>query len=139
VAAGLDENARERLGKLREGIDRSRKLLEQLLSLAGTQGIGEAPLSSASLRQLCRSVPADLMPLAFEKGIDIGTTGEEDVQVTGNALDLSSAVKNVLDNAIRYTPPGGQVDLSVTREGRTGALTIEDNGPGIPPAERTRV
>jgi two-component system OmpR family sensor kinase len=79
------------------------------------------------------------MPLAEAKHIDIGSEGEQDAQVWVSELDMIAVVKNLVDNAIRYTPAGGRVDLSVkTVEGRT-ALCVEDTGPGIAVSERERV
>ena len=81
----------------------------------------------------------DLIPLAEAKGIDIGVVSDLNTHVSVNEVDLITLVKNLVDNAIRYTPAGGRVDLSflATKEGAT--LVVEDNGPGIPEAERARV
>ena len=73
------------------------------------------------------------------QGIDIGVEGEQDAQVLVSELDMIAIVKNLVDNAIRYTPEGGRIDMSIsTAEGRA-ALSIQDNGPGIPLMERERV
>ncbi|MGV7245056.1 sensor histidine kinase, partial [Caballeronia sp. M23-90] len=86
-----------------------------------------------------RRVLEDLIPLAQARQIDIGVTGDSDVWVPANEADLGTVLKNLVDNAIRYTPAGGRVDLSVhTKDGRT-SIVVEDNGPGIPEEERARV
>ena len=131
--------ARERLATLRQGIERGRNLLDQLLTLARVQATPALPKSPVSVRGIYRRVLEDLMPLAEAKRIDIGVEGAQDAQVLVSELDMIAMVKNLVDNAIRYTPPGGQVDLSVeTVQGRV-VLTIQDNGPGIALAERERV
>jgi two-component system OmpR family sensor kinase len=131
--------ARERLATLRQGIERGRNLLDQLLTLARVQATPALPKSPVSVRGIYRRVLEDLMPLAEAKGIDIGVEGSQDAQVLVSELDMIAMVKNLVDNAIRYTPPGGQVDLSVaTVQGRV-VLSIQDNGPGIALAERERV
>lgn len=131
--------ARERLAVLRQGIERGRNLLDQLLTLAKAQAVAESPKSPVSLHGVFRRVLEDLMPLAEAKHIDIGSEGEQDAQVWVSELDMIAVVKNLVDNAIRYTPAGGRVDLSVkTVEGRT-ALCVEDTGPGIAVSERERV
>ena len=79
------------------------------------------------------------MPLAETKQIDIGVIGNEDARVWVNELDLTTVVKNLVDNAIRYTPAGGKVDLSVTAARDRTTLKIQDSGPGIQIAERKRV
>jgi two-component system OmpR family sensor kinase len=71
------------------------------------------------------------MPLAEAKHIDIGVEGEQDAQLWVNELDMIAVVKNLVDNAIRYTPDGGRVDLSVTTEEGRAILRIQDSGPGF--------
>jgi two-component system OmpR family sensor kinase len=137
--AELPPDARDRLGELRLGIERTRKLLTQLLTLARVQATGARQLGTVSVQHAYRQVLEDLMPLADAKGIDIGLTGGQDVEVRVNAFDLTTLVKNLVDNAIRYTPEGGRVDLSVTAGPDSVTLRIADDGPGIAPDERERV
>ncbi|GAC1320096.1 MAG: ATP-binding protein [Collimonas sp.] len=135
----MSDLARERLMTLRQGIERGRNLLDQLLTLAKAQAALDRPKSSVSVQQVYRRVLEELMPLAESKHIDIGVEGEQDVQLWVNELDLIAVIKNLVDNAIRYTPDGGRVDLSVaTKEGRA-ILRIQDSGPGIHVVERKRV
>lgn len=137
--ADISDLARERLKTLRQGIERGRKLLDQLLTLAKMESMLELPKSSVSVQHVYRLVLEDLMPLAEAKNIDIGIEGERDVQLWINELDLVALVKNLVDNAIRYTPEGGKVDISVAKEGSRAILRVQDTGPGIPPTERARV
>ncbi|QND83325.1 Two-component system sensor histidine kinase [Chromobacterium vaccinii] len=137
--AEMSDAARERLSALRGGIARGRDLLDQLLALARAQSAVEPPLSPVSVLGVYRRVLEDLLPLAEAKHIDIGVEGERDAKVWANELDLFALVRNLADNAIRYTPEGGRVDLAVGEAyGRT-VLTIDDTGPGIPEEERERV
>ena len=139
VEAEMSDLARERLTTLQRGIERGRNLLDQLLTLAKVQATPDLPKSPVSVQGIYRRVLEDLMPLAEAKRIDIGVEGKQDAQVLVNELDMIAVVKNLVDNAIRYTLVGGRVDLSVaTLEGRA-VLRIQDNGPGIPLAERERV
>jgi two-component system OmpR family sensor kinase len=137
--ADLSGAARDRLIALRCGIERSRNLVNQLLSLARAQAAGDDPPSSVSVQLVYRRVLEDLMPLAEAKHIDIGVDGEQDVHVRMSEADLLAVVKNLVDNAIRYTPDGGRVDLSVNAAEDRAVLQIKDSGPGIPLAERERV
>lgn len=142
AAVQLPDEGRERLATLREGIERGRNLLDQLLSLARSQdqGAGQcSPLKQVDVRALYRRVLADLLPLADAKGLDVGMLDGEDVSIMAREDELTTLVRNLLDNAIRYTPEGGQVDLDVHREGQQVVLEVEDSGLGIPAAERTRV
>ncbi|HEX7385887.1 MAG TPA: ATP-binding protein [Castellaniella sp.] len=132
--------ATERLTELRTGIERVRKLLNQLLALAHVQSSSASrPSAEVSIQQVYRQVLEDLMPQAEARRIDVGLEGDEDARIEVNDLDLTTLVKNLLDNAIRYTPEGGRVDLAITREPNGVTLHVADTGPGIAPAERTRV
>lgn len=130
---------RARLAALRGGLDRSRHLIGQLLALARAQSAPAAPPGNVSVHAVYRRVLEDLMPLAEAKTIDIGIEDGPDASVPADELELVSLVMNLVDNAIRYTPPGGRVDLSTQRTGTHVGVTISDTGPGIAPHERERV
>ncbi|WP_343045150.1 ATP-binding protein [Pseudomonas atagonensis] len=131
--------ARENFQPLAQGIERSRKLIEQLLALAAAQSIEPRTEDAVSVHQVFRRVLEDLLPLAEDKGIDIGVESVEDVQIVINELDLFIVVKNLVDNAIRYTPAGGQVDLSVARARKGVVIEVKDLGPGISAEEQALV
>jgi two-component system OmpR family sensor kinase len=131
--------ARERLAALRRGIERGRNLLDQLLTLAKAQATPDLPKVPISVQRIFQRVLEDFMPLAEAKRIDIGVEGIQDAQVLVSELDLITLVKNLVDNAIRYTPAGGKIDLSVATAKGCAVLSIQDNGPGIPLAERERI
>jgi two-component system OmpR family sensor kinase len=137
--ADMSEAARERLIVLRYGIERGRNLLEQLLALARAQAAPDNPKALVSIQHVYRRVLEDLLPLAEAKHIDIGVEGEQDAQVLASELDLVTVVKNLVDNAIRYTPDGGRVDISLVVTADQAILQIKDSGPGIPLQERARV
>jgi len=86
---------------------------------------------------------ADVAPAAQARSMDVGLLNSDaatvPVTVRGNAEALRMLARNLLDNAIKYTPPGGQVDVQVRREGDAAVLTVEDSGPGIAPEHRERV
>ncbi|NHZ32892.1 sensor histidine kinase [Massilia rubra] len=138
-SANMPREARSRLDALSAGLQRTRILLDQLLTLARTQ---EAPRDAAarvSIAHVIREVLEDIVPIAEEKNIDLGLIGEADGDVQARLVDLKVLVKNLLDNAVRYTPPGGRVDLAVRREGAALVLQVDDTGPGIAASERERV
>lgn len=132
----LSETARIRLSTLRQGIERSRSLLDQLLALARAQTLYAPPSNPVSVQHVFRRVLEDLMPLAETKQLDIGVVSDVDAHVLASEIDLATVVKNIVDNAIRYTPQGGRIDLSVTETNDEILLEVEDNGPGVPAAER---
>ena len=131
--------AYERLTVLRQGIERGRSLLDQLLTLAKAQSEADSPKSPVSVQSIYRHVLEDLIPLAEAKRIDIGVEGTQDVEVWVSELDMIAVVKNLVDNAIRYTPECGKVDLSVYISEGSAVMCFRDNGPGISLAERERV
>ena len=129
----------EALRRLTEGVRRSTHLVQQLLTLARQE-----PESTASQRQLvelsalAEQVAGDFALLAREKAIDL-KLDLQPATVPGDAEGLRVMLNNLVDNAIRYTPGGGHVRLSV-RRGETGStLQVEDTGPGIPEEQRARV
>lgn len=138
AATPMPEPARERLSKLRQGIERGRNLIDQLLALASTQSSTAAPEQQVSVHKVYRAVLEELLPVADRKQIDLGVEGD-DCEVVVNEFDLQMLIKNLADNAVRYTPPGGMVDLLVQRRGAVIVLQVRDTGPGIPEAERERV
>lgn len=139
AASEMPTPARERLLPLIRGIERGRKLIDQLLALAAAQSTVSRPQASVSVHAVYRRVLEDLLPLAQRKRIDIGVESVEDVQVIINELDLFTLVKNLVDNAIRYTPEGGRVDLTVEWVQGCARLQVKDTGPGIAVDEHARV
>jgi len=137
--AAMSTDAQARLGTLRQGIERSRGLLEQLLTLARAQEATGVPTGTVSVQSVFRSVLEDLMPLADAKQLDMGVTTEADARVHASELDLFVVVRNLVDNAIRYTPEGGRIDLSVANDAHVVSIAVQDTGPGIPIEERARV
>lgn len=137
--ADMSATAQGRLSELRSGIERVRKLLNQLLALARVQAAAADDETGISLRQTFRQILEELMPLAQAREIDIGLEGSADAMILASPLDLTTLVKNLVDNAIRYTPEHGRVDLSVEREADRVMLRVADSGPGIPAADRERV
>jgi two-component system OmpR family sensor kinase len=126
--------------RLNEGIDRAIELSGQLLALAREEaGGGMQEVESVDLEQLAREVVADVLPLAQARRIDLGLADSAPVQVAGQRQALHLLLRNLIDNALKYTPEGGQVDLRIACDD-TGAavLSVEDSGPGIPPSERER-
>ncbi|MCS3839169.1 two-component system OmpR family sensor kinase [Pseudomonas sp. JAI111] len=138
-AIEMSAAAHQRLLPLTQGIERSRKLIDQLLALATAQSSAERLQASVSVHDIYRRVLEDLLPLAESRHIDIGVESFEDVQVVGNEMDLLILVRNLVDNAIRYTPVGGRVDLAVEMAGESVILEVKDSGPGISAEEQLLV
>ncbi|MEO7497734.1 MAG: ATP-binding protein, partial [Massilia sp.] len=138
-AASMPFEARERLGALSAGLRRTRELLDQLLTLARAQEPHRAGAERVLLGRALREVLEDLVPLAEAKRIDLGVIGDVDVALRAHLVDLKVLVKNLIDNAIRYTPEGGRVDITIDARDGEIVLRVDDTGPGIAPDERERV
>lgn len=128
----------ERLRQLREGLARTRSLLDQLLALARQQA-SAVPATELRLDRLVRQVLEDLVPMAAAKGIDLGCERLEEIIVTAPADALTILVRNAVDNAIRYTPSGGIVDVELYRGEGQVVFQVTDSGRGIPPGEEERI
>lgn len=139
AAVALPQAAVERLAPLRQGIARGSRLVEQLLALARIQSAGNHADTPVSVQRIFRQVLENLMPLAQSRHIDAGVSSAQDVLARASERDLYTLVRNLVDNAIRYSPVGGRVDLSVDALDGQAVLTVRDHGPGIPPEERDRV
>ncbi len=118
-------------------------LVNQLLSLARAEpGAGRPQaMQKLDLNELARDTTTEWVPRALERNIDLGFDATEDGRavVEADGLFLREMLSNLLDNAVRYTQPGGRVTVRVSAEGARVLLSVEDNGPGIPADERERV
>jgi two-component system OmpR family sensor kinase len=139
AASEMSSQARDRLGSLRRGLARTRALLDQLLTLARVQDQGNAQWMDVSMQRVFRQVLEELMPLAEAKRIDLGVVSEVDALVRVPEMDLRILIRNLVDNAVRYTPAGGRIDLAVRETGERVQVQLDDTGPGIPWDERERV
>ncbi len=135
-----DAARRAAQAELARGIERSARLVEQLLALARSEpGAPPAPAQRVDLAELAREVMADTVPLALQRGsaLDLQATGA--VPVEGDAVALRLLLRNLIDNALRHSPPGTPVAVGVERLGDQAVLRVDDAGPGIPPDDRERV
>ena len=129
------------LDALVAGVDRASRLVEQLLSAARSEpGAPLSPPQPVALAALLRQVLADAAaPLAASRGSQVELKADDAVQVLGDAAELAVLVRNLADNALRYTPAGGRLLLTLTDSPGGPRLTLDDSGPGIPEADRDRV
>jgi len=142
VVEARAEHREAAVGELRAGVARVARLVEQLLAIAREQHGAAAAHVVLGLDELVRRTVADFVPLAEAAGVDLGIESAEPVSVVGDADALRRLVGNLLDNAVRYTPSGGRVDVVIVREPGVpprAVVAVTDTGPGIPPDERERV
>ena len=136
-----DESSRTRaLADLKAGIERAQRLIEQLLRLSRVEPDAPArPLQPVDLGDAVRSAVSQQSVTADHKGVDLGADAAADLTAMADPRELEVLLDNLIGNAIRYTPPGGTVDVRASRIAGSPALQVIDTGPGIPEHERERV
>ncbi|APW38835.1 two-component sensor histidine kinase [Rhodoferax koreense] len=135
-----DEATRDvAIGRLNQGIERSIRMMNQLLALARQEGNEAAPLQTVDLRPLTQAIATEMQGQALARGIDLRAAEGPAAPVRGDAEALRILLRNLLENAIKYTPEGGSVRVDAASEARMTRLVVEDSGPGIPEADRERV
>lgn len=129
------------VSRLTAGIDRATRLVEQLLVLARQEAsiTTRGQTQPVVLVELVRQALADATVEAQIRHIDIGLGHADEKAVQGYPDTLRILVRNLLDNAIKYTPVGGTVDVEVRYDGSTLLLSVDDSGPGIPEQDLERV
>jgi two-component system, OmpR family, sensor kinase len=140
-SVALPEVARERVAALKKGMHRTKHLLEQLLALARHEATpsGPAEMPLAALDCVAKEVVADLLPEALDRGIDLGFALVEPLTVRSEPVMLAAIIRNLLDNALRFTPRGGTIDIGVYRQDDVAILQIEDTGPGVASTDMDQV
>ena len=138
--AGLSPNLRDTIGNVLEEVERLAKIVESLFALAKLEaGEAQAKWARFDLAKLATSTAEQMCLLAEDKGISISCDAPTPVPVEGDSARLKQVVVNLLDNAIKYTPQGGAVRLSVGEASSKAVLEVTDNGIGIPPNEQPHV
>ncbi|MES2563034.1 MAG: sensor histidine kinase N-terminal domain-containing protein [Pseudomonadota bacterium] len=135
-------DAQATLRQLRSGTEQATRLVNQLLSLARAEPNVERgqALERIDLRELARDTTTDWVPRAIERDLDLGFDADSQcAEINGDRFMLREMLNNLLDNALRYTPSGGQVTVKVSVSAAGPTLSVEDNGRGIPHEERARV
>ena len=135
-----DAGRAQAVATLSTGIDRAARLVEQLLALARNEpGAPAATMQPLDLSEVVRQAVADSVPFAQSRGTEFELFAEAPVTISGDRNALAMLARNLADNAVRYSPLGARVELRVGLSDGLPTLTVDDAGPGIPPAERERV
>lgn len=128
------------LAELEAGVDRASHLVEQLLAMARLEPEALARnFGPCDLVALATDGIVARATLAADKRIDLGLARAVAVRVRGDAASLAMLLANLLDNALRYTPAGGRIDVALDNDAGHAVLSVADTGPGIPLGERGRV
>lgn len=132
-----EEERHHALRQVIEGANRAAHLVEQLLTLARLDHAATPPRTEADLHAVAAECLAQLAPMAVDKGVDL-SLAEGHGRIGGDPVMLGVLVRNLVDNALRYTPSGGVVRVAVTRDDSHVVLEVCDSGPGIPTEQRAR-
>jgi two-component system sensor histidine kinase QseC len=136
-AAAAEAERQAALAHVLVGCDRAAHAIDQLLTLArldpGDAGGRREP---CDLREVARQALADLAPIALARGVEVELEDGPPVVVPGNPGLLAILVRNIVDNAVRYSPAGRAARVDVGRDGATARVRVTDEGPGVAPADR---
>jgi two-component system sensor histidine kinase TctE len=128
----------EALPAIKQQLDETVHRTNQMLALARAD-TAESEIGAVDLTALAEALTRERWNEARDLGIDLGFEPPASALVVrGHEALLREALRNLLDNALRYTPHGGHVTVRLAREGEEGVLAVVDDGPGIPPADRGR-
>lgn len=141
VALGETDDAlrRRALNATLDGCDRAVHLVEQLLTLSRLEAGADSAQQRVDLRAVARDVVAALAGGAIDKRQELELDADEPCIVRGNEALLGVLMRNLVDNAIRYSPPGARVKVALRPQPEQVVLTVEDSGPGLADEDRARL
>ncbi|MDX1811372.1 MAG: ATP-binding protein [Gammaproteobacteria bacterium] len=140
LGAKSEEEQRKALRQVVQGVNRATRLVEQLLTLARLDpDTGFTNIRRFDLFIVAENVLSDEAHLAIDKNIEISLSGTRGKFVAANADAIKVLMRNLIDNAIRYTPPGGEVEVHISRNDNDILFRVADSGVGIPEEERSKV
>lgn len=138
--ADLSADSRETMEATLAELDRVQRTLSMLLQIAQADSRGhEVPTEPVDIAALARELVELYRPEAAARNLTLDYGGAETATVRGNRQLLAQAVVNLIENALKYVPAGGHIDVSTSRDAQTVTLAVADNGPGIPAADRQRI
>lgn len=141
VALGETNDAlrRRALDNTLQGCDRAIRLVDQLLTLSRLEASAGPAVEDVDLNKLVRRVVADLAPTAIGKGQVMEFEGSDACHMDGNDTLLTILVRNLLDNAVRYSPHSTRIVVAVQQHHGQVRLTVEDSGPGLNSTDAARL
>lgn len=135
-----EADARELVGVIRRQAGRMRELIDDLTDLAQIEGGGIAlEKEELALASLLREVAQDLAAAAREKRVEVVVSGDESAVAPADRRRLAQVARNLLDNALKFSPVGSSVELRAFAEPGRAGFSVSDRGPGIPKGERDRI
>jgi two-component system OmpR family sensor kinase len=141
LRAGDDQTRLAAARNLLARVDRSTRLVEQMLDLARQEAAAD-PVDQGDaidLADLAGQVIGDCLPLARARHLDLGLEGSAGARIRGDAGAIRNLLRNLVENAVKHAREGGVVNVVVRLDRDRAVLAVEDDGPGIPEPERERV
>lgn len=133
----------QHVGRVERNASRMVKLIDSLLLAARldsiTSTIPVESFESLSIDEIARKVAEDLAPLAEDARVSLAVTAPDPVRARGNASWLEQVIANLLTNAIRHSPQGTRVEVTIVLDGSEAVCRVADQGPGVPPNDRERI
>lgn len=134
------DSGAEELQELEAGVERLNRIVRQLLQLARQEATPERDVAEpVDVGAVAKDAVRGFVPLAETRTIDLGMGEAQRLTARLDPSQLRIVLDNLLDNAVRYTPPGGRVDVTVRQAEGTVVIDVSDTGPGIPAADLERV
>jgi two-component system OmpR family sensor kinase len=134
------DTQKEAVDEMNAGVRRACALVEQLLRLARVEdGASSTSRSDVDLKDLIAAVVADHVAVAMQRNVDLGLADNDTIGIHVSDPDARVLFANLVDNAIRYTPSGGKVDIVLKRDGNDALIDVVDSGCGIPSAALPRI
>jgi two-component system sensor histidine kinase QseC len=139
LRASADDERRRALNQVITGVDRATHLAQQLLTLARIDPTLWVGREQVDLPALASEVLAEIAPAALARDIELSLEAGSAPAIRGDRAMLGIMLRNMVDNALKFTPAGGKVEVSLAQDGALLKLSVDDSGPGVPPEERARV
>ena len=139
--AGPDDvERRELVGLIQRQSAHMKELIDDLMDLAEIEsGSVELKKEMVGVADLLHEAAQDLASTAAQRRVEIVVVGDGDISAFGDRRRLRQVVRNLVDNAVKFSPEGGPVILQAFREPGTAGFTVTDQGPGIPRSERDKI
>jgi two-component system sensor histidine kinase QseC len=134
-----DAARRHALQNTIEGCDRAARLVEQLLTLSRLEAQEETGMTPVDLSAVASQVMAELAPKSLERGQIVELDAPQHCSIKGNAVLVEVLIRNLIDNAMRYSPPSAHILVTLRHTPDGVTLSVEDSGPGIGDADRARL
>lgn len=141
LARAKDDAARaQAVTRLQGGVDRASRLVEQLLALARQDPLSEtSELKPIALTTCIEHAAGDVAPIALQRHVQLEYGAYAHAEIVGDGESIRVLVRNLLDNAVRYTPEHGRVRIDLIADDDFARLIVQDSGPGIPDEDRSRI